>query len=236
MVDDNEALPDLDPELAALVSAYETETARDGAQIDAALARVTAKLGPSAGAAGLSVATKVGLVSALVAVVAVAGILASAPTHEPEPSRPAMETPSASVPVAPSPVVVAPPPSSTVDATPRASTREPEVSAPRVAEERRAKQRAPKSTPTESSDSLKAELELLRQARSALREGRANDALEIVRRHRREYATSSVAEERDATEVTALCALGLRDEAREKAEAIERRSSRTAEDLLGGCQ
>lgn len=234
MVDDDDALPDLDPELGALVSAYETATARDGAQIDAALARVTAKLGPAAGAVGLSVTTKVGLVSALVAVVAVAGIVASAPTHEPEPSRPAIETPSASVPVAPSPVVVAPPPSSTVDATPPASTREPEVSAPRVADERRAKPRAPKSTP--SPDSLKAELELLRQARSALREGRADDALEIVRRHRREYATSAVAEERDATEVSALCALGLRDEAREKAEAIERRSSRTAEDLLGGCQ
>ena len=94
----------------------------------------------------------------------------------------------------------------------------------------------PPAEPALAESSLKAELELLRQARSALRGGRAARALEIVLDHRREYPTSAVAEERDATEISALCALGRHDEAEAKAAAMERSSSRPADDLLAGCR
>lgn len=220
MADDIDNLPDLDPELRALVSAYEAATARDAAQVDAALARVTANAGTagSGGAAALSTTTKIWIVGALAGVVAVVGVVALGPSSERASAR-TQSASTASEATAP-PVADETPRSVGVDAAPVVEREESAVEdAPERATNRRAKSRAPAPRthptdppPAESSDSLKAELELLRQARSALRRGRAEQTLEIVRQHRRDYPSSAIAEERDATEVSALCALGRLDE------------------------
>ncbi|HWB74515.1 MAG TPA: hypothetical protein VG755_06160 [Nannocystaceae bacterium] len=230
MADETDALGALDPQLAALVSAYETATARDAAQVDAALARVTTKVGAAASAGAGASTIKLVLVGVIFAVVAVVGLVALRPASAPTPSEisdsaatPAIvvdETPR-SVAVEPTHVDV-PPPIETVDA--------PAIAAPRPSKSRA---RPPKPAP---SDSLQAELELLRRARSALREGRAQRALEIVREHRRAYPSSAVAEERDATEISALCALDQHDDAKAKATVLAGKSSRSIDDLLGGCR
>jgi hypothetical protein len=75
--------------------------------------------------------------------------------------------------------------------------------------------------------SLAAELDLLRRARAALRTKNPRLALTLSRRHRREYPDSTFAEERNATEVMALCALGHNDIARSKAAAFRRRYPRS---------
>src|SRR5688500_15422673 len=74
-------LPELEGGLAELVQAYRAETAREPAQVEAALQRVTASVGGGATAAagGLSVATKVGLVAIAIATVVGAGVLAWGP-------------------------------------------------------------------------------------------------------------------------------------------------------------
>jgi hypothetical protein len=245
MDDHTDDLPPLDPELRALVSAYESATARDGAQVDAALAHVTAKAGTAGGGdtAAMSTTVKIGLVTALVGVIGVVGIVGLRPSNEPASVRPATQTASAATESPPVRVAEEAPRAVIVES---ASAVEPEGSPVEHPRERatigegRTKPRASvpetrAATPVEEADSLKAELELLRQARSALRSGRAQQALEIVQRHRREYSASRVADERDATELSALCALGRHDDARATATAMARRSSRSAEDLLRGC-
>jgi hypothetical protein len=223
MADDTDDLPDLDPELGALLSAYEAETARDAAQVDAALARVTASAGTagSGGAAALSTSTKLGLVGGLVGIVGVVGLVAFGPSNEPA-SAPPITTQTAitsAEPTAPT-IVVETPDEASVVAPPLAATTGGAISvvdeAPHMPGERRTRpvgsSRPPRSTePPPAASTLKAELELLQRARGALRRGRADEALEIVRQHRREYPSSAITEERDATEVSALCALGRLD-------------------------
>lgn len=217
--DEDDGLPDIDPELGALISAYEAETSRDAAQVDAALARVTASAGTAGGggAAASSTTSKLGLVGGLVGILGVVGIVALVPAREPAASRPittqtAVTSPE---PIAP-PVVVETAREAPASAA-TASAATPEVDeAPQERGDRRTSS-AVSSRPTRSSEppppasTLKAELELLQRARGALRRGRADEALEIVQQHRREYPSSSIADERDATEVSALCALGRLD-------------------------
>src|SRR5688500_989909 len=130
MVDENDELPDLDPELGALVSAYETATARDAAQVDAALARVTANLSAagSGGAAALSTTTKLGIVVGLAGVVAVVGIVALGPSSEPASARTATtETVSAASEATAPAVVDETPRSVTVDSASTADRQETRV-------------------------------------------------------------------------------------------------------------
>ncbi len=65
--------------------------------------------------------------------------------------------------------------------------------------------------------SLAEELALLRRAREALRHRNAARARDIVVEHRARWPTSAFSEEREATFVMALCALGRRDEAERRA-------------------
>lgn len=244
MADETDELCALDPELGALVSAYETATARDAARVDAALARVTAKLGTAAstGGAASSTTAKLALVGAIFGVIAVAGLVALGPSTEPASTRTPARTdgrPPVVVDDAPRSVTVEPvAPQQRLD-TPARPTIDTAAGPPTDAQRpSKARARPSKSLPPDAPDTLQAELELLRRARSALREGRALRALELVAEHRRGYPSSAVAEERDATEVSALCALGRRDEAEAKAKAaaMSGRSSRSTADLLGGCR
>ncbi len=65
-------------------------------------------------------------------------------------------------------------------------------------------------------DGLEAELSLVRAAHDALRAGQPALALERTEEHRRAYPDGTLAEERDALRVCAICALGRTDS---KAEA-----------------
>ncbi|MCH9682210.1 MAG: hypothetical protein K0V04_12300 [Deltaproteobacteria bacterium] len=91
--------------------------------------------------------------------------------------------------------------------------------------------------PTEepTPQSLAADLRLLQQARTALRGGHGVQALEHVRRHRQRHPESTFSEERDATEVMALCALGRTTQAKARAVEFQRRFPRSARDVLAGC-
>lgn len=79
------------------------------------------------------------------------------------------------------------------------------------------------ATPSPSSGGLAAERALLDVARSALARGEAGEALTAADRHSREYPDGAMAEEREAIAVKALVAVGRRDEARNRANALEKR-------------
>ncbi len=70
------------------------------------------------------------------------------------------------------------------------------------------------------------ELELLRQARTALREDRPTAALDLLDQHARRFPTSRFVRERRRTRLTALCRDGRTPEARDLARAWS---------LLGAC-
>jgi hypothetical protein len=89
------------------------------------------------------------------------------------------------------------------------SAPEPEVSPAAKADEQPA-----------SDDSLAREIALLRAARAALEAGRADEALSMVRRHAQLWPTGVLVEERLATQVLALCALGRTAEARATAQQL----------------
>ncbi|MCH9682236.1 MAG: hypothetical protein K0V04_12430 [Deltaproteobacteria bacterium] len=62
--------------------------------------------------------------------------------------------------------------------------------------------------------SMRAELELLSRAQSALRSGRANEALKLVAEHARRFPHGAVSQERAALEVAALCEAGRTEQGR----------------------
>ena len=84
-------------------------------------------------------------------------------------------------------------------------------------------------------DRLAAELRLLTAARSALRSGDPELALRRLREHGASFPESTLAQERDATEVKALCALGRTDDARTRAAAYAARFGQPDEPLLSTC-
>lgn len=257
----NEALPPLDDELAALVGAYTEQTARDSGQVSAALQAVSAKTGVPSGSlwASLSTTVKVTMVSVVIGLVAVVAWPNARPepsTTPPPQSEPdATDTPAAApAPVVarvqgelplPTPVVDDQAPSAEASRSPPEAPppdAEPPVAVdvkPTVANERRLPpKRAPRQAgpePVAAPPTLAAELELLRQARSALRANRHARVLEIVVQHRREYPDSKFAEERDATQIKALCASGRRAQAKRQASAYAARFPASQRDLLADC-
>lgn len=239
-----ESIPELEPDVAAMIAAYAGETTRAPAQIEAALGQVTAKLAAPAAATSVGVTTWVAKL-ALAGVVAGGGawlaLRPSAPTSPPV----AVHTPSDAVPtaseppstrVADVPVVVVEPvldDVAPVEPPPRAVS--PPTATPRT--KRLAERPANEAEPAQDEPrvSLAEELRLLKEARGALRVGDGARALERVRTHRHEYPNSTLAEERDATEVMALCALGRADEARTMAASHERSYGRSQQPLLAAC-
>lgn len=241
MIDDDD-MPDLPeiPELDGLLSAYRAETARAPADVDAALQAVSSHVsaaGTSAAAAsGLSTTAKVGLASALLGVAGVVGFAIASP--EPSPavqpstpviaSTPAVEEPSPEVAPepepAPSPAVVESeePAPTTEDAEPKRK--------PRPA---RKAQPAPTKPPPAST--LAEELKRLQQARAALRSGNGARARALIEAHRRDYPESSVARERDATEIAALCAENRNADAKRRAAAFTKAYPGSSQDLLADC-
>jgi hypothetical protein len=75
--------------------------------------------------------------------------------------------------------------------------------------------------PSGQEDSLARETSLLRSARTALDAGDADRALALLARHAQLFPAGVLAEERLATRVLALCALGRVSEARETAGELE---------------
>lgn len=236
-------LPELEGGLAELVQAYRAETARAPAQVEAALVRVTASVGAGATAAagGLSIATKVGLVAIAIATVVGAGVLAWGP-DDAEPIASATDPATTRVATAPTKTetkrsIPAPAATDVVKVDEQETSADPIVDAtPSPAPARRTRTRTAEPDPSPPPSTLREELELMRAARTALREGRAREVLGLLERHARTYPTSTLAEERDATEVSALCALDRTGDAKQKAAAFERRFPRSSRDLLGGCR
>ncbi len=239
-------LPDLDPAALDLIDAFKHDTARDASHVDAALRSVTTKLsvpgsgsGSATTAGGLSSTTKVVLATILVG----AGVWAVA--------RPAT-TLSAAAPTLPRVAAAAPEPP--LDRGPESSPTVDEPTAPEqlpdvpVAEDSAGDEMPPpargvtkptpkrRARPTTAASTLAEELQLLRDARQLLRAGQATDALEVVARHRRAFPASTFAEERDATEITALCRAGRDEHARRKADAFARRFPASTRDVLAGCE
>jgi outer membrane protein assembly factor BamD (BamD/ComL family) len=73
---------------------------------------------------------------------------------------------------------------------------------------------APSATAAATPSSLDAEIELLRDARSALHAGDPSRALTLLDSHDRLYPTGALAEDAAAQRIYALCALGRTGEAR----------------------
>jgi hypothetical protein len=113
------------------------------------------------------------------------GITAAA-AAAPEPARPAPTLPIAAIEGTPEPASPAPEP------TPQPRTR----------------------APANSQDALARELDLLHAAQAAWREGSARKTLELVRAHSARFPGSSLALERDALHVLALCQLNRHRAAR----------------------
>jgi hypothetical protein len=79
----------------------------------------------------------------------------------------------------------------------------------------------PPPSPDDSDDSLAREVSLLRAARAALDGGRAEQALTLLQRHALLWPRGVLVEERLATQVFAMCALGRVTEAAAKARELE---------------
>lgn len=135
-------------------------------------------------------------------------------------------SPSAAAAMDPSPVAIVDPPTATtamlseappppLRSSPTATTRSP----------RRA-DRAP-ATPRPTED-LAAEASLLRSARAALESGRPEAALAPLDEHRRRFPRGALAEEREASRIRALCALGRDDDARQGVRALAAEHPRSA--------
>lgn len=148
----------------------------------------------------------------------------SAPASRPDSAPASSPTPSVQSPISDVD------PAATPEAAPEVETK---------ATRRRTGARTPKaSTPTDDAASLAAELALLREARAALRAGKAERALALVATHRDRHPGSTFDEERRLTAITALCALGRTGAAQLEADAFSRRfpaSSRGSE-AMAGCR
>ncbi|MBL4686290.1 MAG: hypothetical protein JKY37_16975 [Nannocystaceae bacterium] len=261
MSDKVELLPELDSGLAEMLDAYKLETSRGPAEVAAALEKVSVKLAAttSAGAVGImSVTTKVVVASVLLSAGAwftwgvtrdavprathvvtaskTAPAVGNAVIADPETeARPEQIAPPAVPDKPPTRHLAAPPtapPPTKAKAKPPRVTKSPRVARqPHLAAPPHIAEPEPKNLA-----SLSAELGLLKQARTALRAGRAADALKRVAEHRTSHPTSTFAEERDATEVMALCALGRLKEGRTKAADYKRNFPRSRRDVLATCE
>lgn len=249
MADESNPLPERSPELSALFAAYESETARSPAQVESALEAVatkTAAAGVASSATGLSATLKMTIVAVAVAAggAAVWG-LSAADSGDPAPSPVVVAERSEPEPVVEVPVE---PPPEVVDSEPPAPEIQPSVEAapseaneatlkggPKSAPTKKPRHSAAKSVDAKPTPSLSAELELLNQARAALRSGKARRALDLVRKHRKAHGKSTFAEERDATEVVALCKLGRDDDAKKRATRFRKAFPGSSRDVLAAC-
>lgn len=241
MIDDDD-MPDLPemPELDGLLSAYRAETTRSPADVDAALQAVSSHVSAAgtgaAAASGLSTTAKVGLASALLGVAGVVGFAVA----KPEPSRAVQ----ASTPViASTPAIEEPPPEVAPEPEPaplppvvESEAPAPTTEDPKPKRRPRAVQKTqPAPTKPPPASSLAEELKRLQQARAALRAGNAPRARTLIEAHRRDYPESSVARERDATEIAALCAESRNADAKRKAAAFTKAYPGSSQDLLADC-
>lgn len=248
MTDDSDGLPDLlevppTQEMQDLLSAYRTQTHRSDAQIETALQSVTAQVATAsatAAATGISTTAKVGLVAALLGVVGVVG-LAARPQPQPE-SR--LEPVAVSAPITervvdepeagPAEVQSAP----ALEPLPEEDTAAAEAPQPKARPKARPKTRPktrPKAMPAKPAPTLTEELQRLQQVRAALRGGTPAKARSLIASHRRDYPDSTLARERDATEVAALCAEGRDADAKRKAAAFAKAYPGSSQDLLADC-
>jgi hypothetical protein len=135
--------------------------------------------------------------------------------------------------VAPSAVAVAPPPVVAPERRRALPVQKAPVLVPQVQESPPPVEEAPAAT-----DGLARELALVRSADAALRAGDATRALTIARADN----VVQLAAELSAIEIDALCALGRRDEARERARAFRKRflysalAARVAQSCEGGAR
>jgi hypothetical protein len=86
---------------------------------------------------------------------------------------------------------------------------------------------AVRAAPARATDSLAEEVRMLREARSALDHGDAAQALRLLDAHEARFRRGTLHEERLATRVQALCALGQADRARAVAQELERAAPRS---------
>ncbi|WP_146646465.1 hypothetical protein [Labilithrix luteola] len=78
-------------------------------------------------------------------------------------------------------------------------------------------------TSLESLESLEIETKILREARAARLAGAASRSLSLTAEHEARFPNGALAPERDAERISALCALGQREEARRRLANFERR-------------
>lgn len=243
MNDDADGLPDLPelPELEALVQGYRAETHRSADQVDAAFRSVSAQVGTAtATKAGLSTTAKAGLLATLVGVVGVAGLALSQPEPPAQTAAAPAPAPTAGLvtPAAPAPEAELSPalPPSPPKAQPTPPP--PDDIAPAVTPKPRRKTRPrPKPAPTKAApkSTLAEELRQLQKIRATLRAGSPARARQLIDAHRRDFPDSTLAQERDATEVAALCAQGRNADAQRKARAFTKQYPGTHQDLLADC-
>lgn len=245
MTDDSDGLPDLleappTQEMQDLLSAYRAQTHRSGAQVESALQSVTAQVGTAsatAAATGFSTTAKVGLAATLLGVIGVVALAVARPSPQPEPrvESVAMSTPTSGRvvdEVEPEPVE---PKASTAPAPPtQGDTAAARVPEPKPRSRVRAKAKAMPSKPAPIS-TLTEELRRLQQVRAALRGGTPARARSLIASHRRDYPNSTLARERDATEVAALCAEDRDVDAKRKAAAFAKAYPGSSQDLLADC-
>jgi hypothetical protein len=219
----------LDPAVADLLEAFKGQTQRSSSDVEAALSRVSARVSAAPPPTGAASTTAWLPRIALATVVAGGGAWLA--TRTPEPIAAARAAfGAAAIDERPA----APPVERVVD-EPAVEILEPiEPPSPTAAPTQKARPKAHVAADVDAT-SLAEELALLRQIRTDLRAGRADEALRGVRTHRREYAGSTFAEERDATEAVALCALGRVDEARARATVFSHAYPSSTRDLLATC-
>jgi hypothetical protein len=215
----------------------------------AGLAASGAASSAAASSAGTAVTLSLGAKIAAVVLVgatAIGGTIAAAPWDEEEPApvvepqapaRARRSEPRAAIepaPVAPvAPAVEDAPIEEVVEAAPI------EIAAP-VRVEGRVRTAAPEpeeQAPLPSPSTLAEEVGLLRAAQSALNGGDHELALSRLSEHARRFPNGSMAEERDAARVLALCRAGRMDEARALAQRFlrERPSSPLAARVRASC-
>lgn len=84
------------------------------------------------------------------------------------------------------------------------------------------------TAPVPTAADLERDLELIGEAKVALRQKDAQEALRILNEHEKDFPRSSFAEERAFLEMTALCDLGKKDRARKQAERFLKKHPKSA--------
>jgi len=166
----------------------------------------------------------------IVGAVAIASGVAIAVTRDEVPVDPPKVEPAAVIDdatVAAVPPSIPPPPQPAVAPPP---DEEPElVPEPTKPVRTRTKAEAPKAppktapAPIDGPDALEQEMRLMSEARAALGAGDASRAITLLQRHAKQFPKGAFVLEREVSWITALCALGRTDAARQRADAFLKR-------------